>query len=115
MFQVGPNMPLYRCYSFADEDSGAPSVWKAREPPFTVAKDHGSFYVDQNTSRCAKYPAEALFRSLAVMQPGLSMQDFDLVTDRNCLRKLLRFVSSEVDRSFRIDVQIQGDVMFLCR
>jgi hypothetical protein len=43
------------------------------------------------------------------------MRDFDLVTDRNCLRKLLRFVCADVDRSFRIDVQLQGGVMFLCR
>ena len=77
--------------------------------------DQGSFFVDQNTARFAKYPAEPLFRSLAIMQPDLSMQGFDLVTDRNCLRKLLRFVSSEVDRSFRIDIQIQGEVMFLRR
>ena len=49
------------------------------------------------------------------MQPGLIMQDFDIVTDRNCLRKLLRFVSAHADRSFRIDVQMQGNVMFLSR
>jgi hypothetical protein len=49
------------------------------------------------------------------MQPDLSMRDFDLVTDRNCLRRLLRFVCADVDRSFRIDVQLQGGVMFLCR
>jgi hypothetical protein len=49
------------------------------------------------------------------MQPHLSMRDLDLVTDRNCLRKLLRFVSEDVDQSFRIDVKIQGGVMFLCR
>jgi hypothetical protein len=38
------------------------------------------------------------------------MRDLDLVTDRNCLRKLLRFVSEDVDQSFRIDVKIQGGV-----
>ncbi len=81
-----------------------------------MAKDQGSFFVDQNTARCAAYPAEALFRSLAVMQPRLSMLDFDLVTDRNCLRKLLRFVSGQdPDKPFRIDIQMQGSVMFLCR
>jgi hypothetical protein len=81
-----------------------------------VAKDQGSYFVDQNAARCAAYPAEALFRSLAVQQKELSMLDFDLVTDRNCLRKLLGFVSKQdLDKSFRIDIQLQGDVMFLGR
>ena len=43
------------------------------------------------------------------------MRDLDLVTDRNYPRKLLRFASEDVDQSFRIDVKIQGGVMFLCR
>ncbi|ETI25223.1 hypothetical protein G647_04596 [Cladophialophora carrionii CBS 160.54] len=108
-------------YNWVDDDNpviyvpGAPAIWKANEPPFEVTKDQGAYFIDQNTARCATYPAEALFRSLAVMQPDLSMRDFDLVTDRNCLRKLLRFVCADVDQTFRIDVQLQGDVMFLCR
>jgi hypothetical protein len=61
------------------------------------------------------YPAEALFRSLAIMQPQLSMRNFDLVTDRNCLRKILRFVLGDVEQPFRIDILAQGDVVFLCR
>ncbi|EXJ59954.1 hypothetical protein A1O7_04102 [Cladophialophora yegresii CBS 114405] len=108
-------------YNWVDDDSpviyvpGAPAVWKSNEPPFKVTKDQGAYFIDQNTARCAAYPAEALFRSLAIMQPDLSMGDFDLVTDRNCLRKLLRFVCADVDQSFRIDVHLQGRVMFLCR
>ena len=44
------------------------------------------------------------------------MRNFDLVTDRNCLRKLLRFVSADgLEGPFRVDVLVQGDVIFLCR
>jgi hypothetical protein len=49
------------------------------------------------------------------MQPNLDMRDIDLVTDRNSFRKLLRFVSGNMDRPVRIDVKVHGSVMFLCR
>jgi hypothetical protein len=83
--------------------------------PFRVSKDEGTFFIDQNSARCPEHPADALFRSLAVMRPDFSMQDVDLVTDRNCLRKLLRFVSQNVDKSFRIDINIVGGVMIFRR
>ncbi|KAJ9611742.1 hypothetical protein H2200_004926 [Cladophialophora chaetospira] len=108
-------------YSWVDDDlptiyvPGAPPVWKSKDPPFTIAKDEGTYLTDQNAARCAMYPTEPLFRSLAVMQPDLSMREFDIVTDSNCLRKLLRFVTLAVDRSFRIDVQVQGGVIFFGR
>ncbi|KAL1960657.1 hypothetical protein VTO42DRAFT_7236 [Malbranchea cinnamomea] len=108
-------------YNWADKEAptiyvpGAPPAFKSKQLPFHVTKDQGAFFVDQNTFRCSRYPAEALFRSLAVMQPNLDMRDIDLVTDRNNLRKLLHFVSQTVDRSFRIDVKFHGGVVFFSR
>jgi hypothetical protein len=53
---------------------------RCRETSFRVAKDQGAYFIDQNTTaHCAAYPTEALFRSLAVMQPHLSMWDLDLM------------------------------------
>ncbi|KAI9766467.1 MAG: hypothetical protein M1840_006574 [Geoglossum simile] len=94
---------------------GSPSVWLSKDLPFRVPKDQGTFFVDQNSARCPENPADALFRSLAIMRPDFSMRDVDLVTDRNCLRKLLRFIARNTDISFRIDINIVGGVMIFRR
>lgn len=49
------------------------------------------------------------------MKPSFDIGTVDLVTNRNSLRKLFRFVSGDVYEPFRIDVQTQGTVTFLCR
>lgn len=43
------------------------------------------------------------------------MNPIELTTDRNSLRKLLQFVSGKVSKSWRIDVDIVEDTMFLTR
>jgi hypothetical protein len=49
------------------------------------------------------------------MHPNFDMKPIDLTTDRNSLRKLLQFVSGKVPKSWRIDVDIVEDTMFLTR
>lgn len=49
------------------------------------------------------------------MHPTFDMKPVGLVTDRNSLRKLFQFVSSKVDRSWRIDVDIIEDTLFFSR
>ncbi|KAI9767393.1 MAG: hypothetical protein M1839_004512 [Geoglossum umbratile] len=101
--------------SVAHKLLGCPPAWAPKDFPYRIPKDEGTFFVDQNTARCPEYPAEALFRSLAIMRPDFSMRDVDLVTDRNCLRKLLRFASGSTDRSFRIDISIVCGTMIFRR
>ena len=49
------------------------------------------------------------------MQPNFDMKDVDIVTDRNILRKLLRFASDTVRDPFRINVKLLGGVLFFSR
>ncbi len=49
------------------------------------------------------------------MQPNFDMKPIDLTTDRNSLRKLLLFVSGKARKSWRIDVDVIEDTMFLTR
>lgn len=47
---------------------------------------------------------EPLFLAVRHLKPGYRFQDLDLITDRNSLRKLLRFVTSTADlKDFRIN------------
>lgn len=50
-----------------------------------------------------------MFRALYVDNPGFQIGDIDLVTDRNNIRKLLRFVQGSSSDSFQIRVEIAGN------
>ncbi|KAG7290748.1 hypothetical protein NEMBOFW57_000751 [Staphylotrichum longicolle] len=50
-----------------------------------------------------------LFRALAIENPEYDIGDVDLVTDRNNIRKLLRFVQGSSSKPFKIEVEIAGD------
>lgn len=70
--------------------------------------------MDPNRHVFPKCPLEPLFRALSLTQPGMKMNDIDLVTDRRNLRALLGFVSGKKS-SFRIDVEVVNNtVLFYC-
>ncbi|KAM0473919.1 hypothetical protein ACHAPX_007967 [Trichoderma viride] len=66
-------------------------------------------YIDQNAARSPRYPLEPLFRALQAESPDFELGDIDLVTDRNNIRKLLRFVQGSSSDNFEIRVEIAGD------
>jgi hypothetical protein len=70
--------------------------------------DYGKFYINQNAARNPRSPLEPLFRSLFQQHPDFNITDIDLVTDRNNIRKLLRFVNRSSKDPFDIDVEIVG-------
>lgn len=65
-------------------------------------------YIDQNAARNPSSPLEPLFRSLYSQKPDFQIGDIDLVTDRNNIRKLLRFVKGSSTDKFEIQVEIVG-------
>ena len=70
--------------------------------------------MDPNRHVFPKCPLEPLFRALSLTQPGLKMNDIDLVSDRRNLRVLLGFVSGKKS-PFRIDVEVVNNtVLFYC-
>ena len=73
-------------------------------------------YVDQNSYRvpaCSYYP---LFAAVDTVGTAISWPSVDVVTDRNALRKLMRWIDGNVTREFRIDIELAGDnTLFLFR
>ncbi|KAI9687226.1 MAG: hypothetical protein M1822_002269 [Bathelium mastoideum] len=69
--------------------------------------DSGMRYIDQNAARNPTFPLEPLFRALFTLKPEYEIGNIDLVTDRNNVRKLLRFVKGSSE-AFRFEVEIAG-------
>ncbi|EGN97831.1 hypothetical protein SERLA73DRAFT_123276 [Serpula lacrymans var. lacrymans S7.3] len=95
--------------------SRSPPIWVDRAPPFTIQRDTGLFYVDQNGYRMANAPLLPLFKAVDIIQkdngdPALDWSSVDIISDRNGLRKLVRWVKgSNEPKTFRIDMQLVGE------
>ncbi|KAG9076111.1 hypothetical protein FS749_012149 [Ceratobasidium sp. UAMH 11750] len=96
---------------------GYPPVWKEPTLPLQLDPDSGPAFIDQNAARSPNSPLEPMIRAISVIQgtPNsnltLSNENIDIVTDRNNLRKLMRFICSNGpnrhrNREFRIDAQL---------
>lgn len=90
---------------------GSPSIWHDRSLPFTAPPDRGFRFIDQSGYRmpsCMLYP---LFRAVDIVaeenETDIDWLDVDFVTDRNGLRKLLRWIHAD-RKEFRIDTQLVG-------
>jgi hypothetical protein len=72
-------------------------------------------YIDQNAARNPSFPLEPLFRALYFDKPDFQIGDVDMVSDRNNIRKLLRFVQGSDRKPFEIRVEIAGERTALFR
>ena len=96
-------------------NAGSPAVWTGRQVPFTLQPDSGSHFVDQNGARMSDYPFLPLFAAADAIhdnkKPPVDWPTVDVVTDRNGLRKLMRWLNPSEGREvrdFRIDVELIG-------
>ncbi|KAH8109765.1 hypothetical protein DFH11DRAFT_1515202 [Phellopilus nigrolimitatus] len=101
-------------YNWTDEKSptilvpGCPPIWQNKPTPFKVPRDDGTSFVDQNRHRVPKHPLLPLVVAVDYLNPTFDFSSIDIVTDRNNLRKLLRWVGDGIERDFRIDLQLAG-------
>lgn len=101
--------------------AGSPPVWRERELPYRVPYDAGVRMVDQNGFRMG--PSAScllpLLRAVEIVaeenaDTSLDWANIDFVTDRNGLRKLMRWLGhsgTEWDaplKELRIDLQLGG-------
>jgi hypothetical protein len=89
-------------------------VWIGHDLPFTLQPDDGSNFVNQNGARMPEYPWLPLLAAADAIHDKKAPVDWptvDVVTDRNGLRKLLRWLNpseAREARDFRIDVELIG-------
>lgn len=82
----------------------------------TVPADSGVHHVDCNTSFMGdRSPLIPIFAAIDSLHIDFKYRDLDLITDRNSLRKLLRCIDRQHEKTFRIDVDLLGKTCLLTR
>ncbi|KAK5988184.1 hypothetical protein PT974_12324 [Cladobotryum mycophilum] len=94
---------------------GSTPLWHGNALPVTLPRDKGTYFVDQNASRVPHHRFEPLFRSTAIIAPEFRFDNVDVVSNRNSLRKLLDFCAGRSKDSFRIDLMLVNNTLFLER
>lgn len=106
--------------SYSWTDAGRPTilvpgtlpVWRERSFPYSLEPDQGVQYIDQNAHRSKIHPMLPLVLSVRHISPKFDYSKIDVITDRNGLRKLMRWVdTTETTRTcenFRIDIDVVG-------
>ena len=111
----GTSFPSTREIIAHSRHAGSPAVWTGRSVPFTLQPDRGEHFIDQNGARMSEFPMLPLFAAAdAIYDNKKAPVDWpavDVITDRNALRKLLRWLNPSEGREvrdFRIDVELVG-------
>ncbi|TFY62059.1 hypothetical protein EVJ58_g4109 [Rhodofomes roseus] len=112
------NMTLIGSYSWVD--SAEPTILVPGESlqvstiptPYTLAPDKKSF-VYEDAYRMPRFPNLARMRAIDIMtkEKGIHIDwpGIDFITDRNALRKLLKWASGSSGKEFRIDLELVGE------
>lgn len=85
---------------------GSPPLWSPPSTPQKLTPDSGVIYIDHNAARNPAFPLEPLFHALYAENPNFELGDIDLVTDRNNIRKLLRYVRASSGDAFQIRAEL---------
>jgi hypothetical protein len=94
---------------------GAPPKWSPLPLARSIPMDIGYTLVDHNHARQPNYPYHPMFKALEVMNPGVSLSNFDVIADRNNLRTLLEFVQGKHVGPFRMDLHMVDNTLILER
>ncbi|KAG6845626.1 hypothetical protein H0H87_006679 [Tephrocybe sp. NHM501043] len=97
---------------------GSPRQWVNRAPPYQVHADDGIQFKDQNGFRCPNSVLlpliTAVNRMSTLSEEVFDWASMDFITDRNNLRKLLRWINC-TGNDFRIDAQLAGKTVLFNR
>ncbi|KAI1386219.1 uncharacterized protein F4822DRAFT_431091 [Hypoxylon trugodes] len=93
---------------------GQPATWKPPQLPAQLPGDHGDYLRDQNGARFPDRPMQPSVQSLFALNKEFDPSNVDVMGCASSLGDILRFVRS-VEASFRFDVEIIGNTLFLAR
>ncbi|KAF6802997.1 geranylgeranyl pyrophosphate synthetase [Colletotrichum sojae] len=94
---------------------GGAANWNPPECPVVVSPDEGQYYIDQNAAKNPSMPFEPMFAAMAVMSPNIDLTDVNVIVNRNTLRNLFRFAKGQVRDSFKIQMHMVRDTLFISR
>ena len=90
-------------------------MWNPPSLPSTLMRDSPTSPEEQQYHPIPRYHFEPIFQALSAVGSGFRFDDVDLVTNRNNLRKLWKWVEGGARHSFRIDLDIIKDTLFMTR
>ncbi|KAI2624344.1 hypothetical protein GGR54DRAFT_571375 [Hypoxylon sp. NC1633] len=93
---------------------GEPATWKPPQLPSRLRGDYGEYLRDQNSARFPEHPMQPSVQSLFALNGDFDPSSVDIMGCASSLGDLLRFTRS-VDSTFRFDVEMVGNTMFLIR
>lgn len=94
---------------------GGPPKWTPRALPYTLPVDTGFHCMDYNHVRQPRFPWNAMFKALDVMNPSVKFNDIHVLADRNNLRTLLEFVQGKSVGPFRLDMHLVDNTLIFAR
>ncbi|PAV16834.1 geranylgeranyl pyrophosphate synthetase [Pyrrhoderma noxium] len=99
---------------------GLPRVWKGIKTPFFLSSNDKERieYIDQNRFRLPNFPLLPLVAAIDQIKPQFDFSSIDIVTDRNNLQKLMKWIGKRVNPElddFRIDIQVIGKTVLFVR
>ncbi|KAI0466853.1 hypothetical protein F4859DRAFT_518689 [Xylaria cf. heliscus] len=94
---------------------GFAPMWQPVPLPIKLPADKGVHFIDQCAARVPKYPFEAAFRAAEVMNSTINFSDVDIVVNRNSLRKLLNFCAGVIRCTFRLNLSMINNTLFIER
>ncbi|TFY79676.1 hypothetical protein EWM64_g4340 [Hericium alpestre] len=110
------NMTFLGSYNWVDSEEptiivpGSAPQWADRKAPFTLAPDEGLRFLDQNDFRMPSSTLLPLLLAVDEMGKEVEWPKIDFVTDRNGLRKLMRWIDHEPKaEDFRINFELAGE------
>lgn len=89
---------------------GSPPCWKDTSLPFKLPNDIDNSKIrTAGIQRLPKHSFIPLFISVDRLSPDFDWTSIDIVTDRNCLRNLLRWTQHPLRADTRMDLLLAGD------
>jgi len=93
-----------------DSIAGSPPEWNGRGAPFTLSPESRVQMVDQNGYRMQdSSPYIPVFAAVDALRTKVDWSSLDIITDRNALRKLMRWIGGTADKEFRFDLDLLGE------
>ncbi|KAI0111418.1 hypothetical protein F4814DRAFT_440890 [Daldinia grandis] len=93
---------------------GEPAKWTPPQLPSQLPGDRGDYLRDHNGARFPEHPMLPSVHSLLSLNEGFDTSGVDIMGCASSLGDILRFVRS-VNLTFRFDVEMIGDTLFLIR
>ncbi|KAI1325764.1 hypothetical protein F5Y16DRAFT_256011 [Xylariaceae sp. FL0255] len=91
-----------------------PRAWKPPKLPCTVPHDEGFYLLDHDGARFPNHPLQPAVQAIFTLNPSFNSSGINIVACASSLGQIFRYIRS-ADLSFRLDVEMVGNTLFIVR